>query len=114
MRCQLTCSVHQVLIPELPPPAKTILEHIIHVMAELSAYESSTKMSPLALSIVLTPTLINGGDPVEDAEMCLSPGKTLPLGLRKVQPDGSEEVGKGGTLVGVLKMWMEEIAEKIG
>ena len=108
--------IHSVLVPALSPPAKTILEYVVRIMADLSFYESSTKMSALALAIVVAPTLINGDDPLEDAEMCLSPGKTLPVGLRKVREgnDGEESVGKGGTLVGLLKMWIEEVAEQSG
>lgn len=86
-------------------------------------------MSPTALAIVLAPTLISGSDPIEDAEMCMEPGKGLPQGLwalagrkgggvdavmhdqaggdrgSRDQKDG----GKGtGTLVGVLEVWIRE------
>ena len=107
---RLIYRLHSSFIPALSDAARVILEHVVQIMADLSAFESSTKMSPLALAIVVVPTLINGDDPVEDAEMCLSPGKSLPPGLRKAHEGEDDDAGKGGTLVGVLKMWIEELA----
>lgn len=75
-------------------------------MRQLSTHEAQTKMAPLALAIVLAPSLINGPDPLADAEMCLQPGKSLPLALRGVK--GGEEEGEKGTLVGLLEMWIRE------
>lgn len=60
-------------------------------------------MSPLALAIVLAPNLIRGSDPRVDAAMCLEPGKSLPSSLAT-----SNGMLDGNTLVGVLKIWIEE------
>ena len=62
-------------------------------------------MSPLAYAIVLSPAMIAGPDPMEDAEMCLAPGKTLPAAMTG---DRKSHKGGQGTLVGVLEMWIRD------
>lgn len=76
-------------------------------MADLVEFEASTKMTPLAFAIVLAPALLNGPNPLEDAELCMEPGKRLPKGLRGRQPEQDAGAGGNGTLVGVLRMWIE-------
>ena len=69
----------------------------------VAAYESTTKMSPLALAIVTAPVLIRGPEPLEDAALCLPPGKSLPKAMT-----GETTIGGVGamTLVGLLELWM--------
>lgn len=61
----------------------------------------------MALAIVLAPSLILGPDPIEDAELCTLPGKKLPAGLRREKEHGEDAKDRGGTLVGVLEMWIQ-------
>lgn len=75
-------------------------------MADLVEFQATTKMTPLAFAIVLAPALLNGPDPLEDAELCMEPGKRLPKGLSGRQPE-QDAGGGSGTLVGVLRMWIE-------
>lgn len=61
-------------------------------------------MTPLALAICIAPDLIKGPDPMEDAALCMEPGRTLPALMRVASPD---DEGKGkGTLVGLLEIWI--------
>jgi hypothetical protein len=91
-----------------------VLEYIIHTLHHLSTHEAITRMSPLALAIVLAPSLIRGPDPLDDGELCLEPGKVLPSALRIAAKtpggDGEREAERrrGNTLVGVLEMWIRE------
>lgn len=64
-------------------------------------------MTPLAFAIVLAPALLNGSNPLEDVELCMEPGKRLPKGLGGGQVAQDSGAGGSGTLVGVLRMWIE-------
>ncbi len=66
-------------------------------------------MSPLALAIVVAPSLISGPDPLEDAALCLGQGKSLPPAMLRMngkKDDGVAGGGDGGTVVGMLEMWI--------
>lgn len=73
-------------------------------------------MNALNLAIVVAPTLISGPDPLDDASMCLAPGKKLPLAMLVAAGKASEERVKGrqvetsgqGTVVGMLEMCIRE------
>lgn len=95
-----------------------------------------TKMSSTAFAIVLAPALIRGPDVLEDAAMCMIPGKGLPtaISLEYAKATGGEkaairhgngyghgkgedegarvEKGKGkGTVVGMLDLWIRGFEE---
>lgn len=63
-------------------------------------------MTSLNLAICIAPDLIKGPDPMEDAGLCMEPGRTLPSQMRGVKTD-NEGQGKG-TLVGLLEIWIRE------
>ena len=69
-------------------------------------------MSPLALAIVLAPTIISGPNPLEDAALCMEPVKSLPADmLRMAGAEGRKAgggEGGGGTVVGILEMWIRD------
>lgn len=100
-------SLQQRFILGLPTSTQTILELVLQIMADLAKFESATKMTPLAFAIVLAPALLSGSNPLEDVELCLEPGKRLPKGLGGEGAKSDTSPGGGGTLVGVLKMWIE-------
>jgi hypothetical protein len=61
-------------------------------------------MTPLNLAICIAPDLIKGPDAMDDASMCLQPGRKMPA-----QMGGGGAEGEGaGTLVGVLEIWIRE------
>ncbi|KIR63830.1 hypothetical protein I314_03236 [Cryptococcus bacillisporus CA1873] len=104
------------LFPHLPPSHILILQYVTYVLHRLTAFEDSTKMNALNLAIVVAPTLISGPDPLDDASMCLAPGKKLPLAMLVAAGKASEERVKGrgvetsgqGTVVGMLEMCIRE------
>lgn len=65
-------------------------------------------MSALGLAIVLAPTLINGPDLLEDAELCCEAGKTLPAAMLEQAGSAEKHVGADGTVVGALMMWIKD------
>ncbi|KAK4685204.1 hypothetical protein P7C73_g4952, partial [Tremellales sp. Uapishka_1] len=74
---------------------------------DLLPFVESTKMTATNFAIILSPCLINSDDALQDAEMCLEVGKSLPAGMRKL--GGPEKkTGRGGTLVGLLDTWIIE------
>jgi len=71
-------------------------------------------MSALALSIVLAPVLIRGPDVLEDMELCLQPGKTLPKAMYDAAGRKQEHTAGKGTLVGLLETWINGWMEVSG
>lgn len=83
-------------------------------------------MSALSFAIVLAPCLISGPDTLQDAALCLEAGRSLPKAMTggtmssktsrqsdDTAVEGGEEKGdrveyadNGGTLVGVLDIWI--------
>jgi hypothetical protein len=63
-------------------------------------------MTPLNLAICIAPDLIKGPDALEDASLCLQPGKKMPMQMMAGRADKSAE-GKG-TLVGLLEIWIRD------
>ncbi|WWC57970.1 uncharacterized protein I303_100505 [Kwoniella dejecticola CBS 10117] len=96
--------IRTMFIPSLPRPTYQILAYTTHLMHHLSLHADRTKMTPLNLSIVISPVLISGPDPIEDTILCLEPSKPLPVGLKAMAGDKYEQ-GQG-TLVGLLDMWI--------
>ncbi|EIW67888.1 hypothetical protein TREMEDRAFT_44893 [Tremella mesenterica DSM 1558] len=94
--------IHDELLPALSTSERILLSHLVKTLHLFSKYQTATKMSPLALAIVVAPVLIRGPDPLEDAMMCMEPGKSLPVAM-----GGNGEAG-GMTLVGSLEMWIRE------
>ncbi|ORY31981.1 hypothetical protein BCR39DRAFT_524925 [Naematelia encephala] len=99
-------SAQDSFLSSLPSSSRHILLHVTSLLHELSSHEPATRMSSLALAIVLAPSLIRSTDALDDAELCLEPGKTLPSAMMKTS---GREAGKGsGTLVGVLELLIRE------
>jgi len=96
-----TPSLHSHFLSRLSSGERLVLSYIIDLLHDILRYEPSTKMSSLALAIVLAPTLIKGPDPLEDASLCLEPGKKLPEGM--IGSGRFNDMG-GNTVVGVLEM----------
>lgn len=99
-------SLKATFIPHLSKTQKVMLDFIIGILRQVAKAEETTKMSSMSLAIVLAPNLISGPDAIEDAQLCIVPGKALPAGLGAGNAEKREQVGKGGTLVGVLEMWI--------
>ena len=94
------------MIGTLSRSQSLILTFLTHLLHHLSQYTSYTKMCPLGLSIVLAPTLIKGPNPLEDAALCLEQGKSLPAAMLEMAREQEVQVGPGGTVVGVIDMWV--------
>ena len=92
-----TVSIQQIFLPALSPSTRLILEHVIGTLHDVSKYSGDTKMTALNLAICLAPDLIKGPDIMEDASMCLPPGKKMP------QMGFTEQEGEG-TVVGILEL----------
>lgn len=94
---ELMISIKDILLPELSPSTRLILNHVISTLHAVSQYASETRMTPLNLAICLAPDLIRGPDMMEDAALCLLPGKQMPTQMgHKSQGDG--------TVVGILEL----------
>jgi hypothetical protein len=68
-------------------------------------------MSALSLAIVVAPVLISGPSALEDAEMCLQPGKRLPRSMYDAAGEEYVERDGRGTLAGLLECWIGECQE---
>nr|XP_031863737.1 uncharacterized protein CI109_000989 [Kwoniella shandongensis]KAA5530809.1 hypothetical protein CI109_000989 [Kwoniella shandongensis] len=102
-----SADLQSTLIPALSPAVRSVLDYVVRILYDLSKHESVTKMSPFNLAIVIAPCLISGPDPLEDAEMCLAPGKTLPAAMRQLAGGGKKDRDGGeGTVVGFLDLWI--------
>ncbi|OCF43759.1 hypothetical protein I317_02363 [Kwoniella heveanensis CBS 569] len=99
--------INTILLPVLSSATATLLTYLIETLHQLSLHSSTTKMTPLNLSIVISPVLISGPDPIEDTIMCLEPHKPLPAGLKEMAKAKGLTEG-GGTLVGLLEMWTRD------
>ncbi|WVF66294.1 hypothetical protein IAT40_001034 [Kwoniella sp. CBS 6097] len=98
--------INNILLPSLPPSSITLLSFLAHTLHQLSLHSSTTRMTALTLSIVISPVLISGPDPIEDTIMCLEPDKPLPAGLKEMAKTKGLTEG-GGTLVGLLDIWIK-------
>ena len=91
------------ILPRLFASENGLLSYLAHLIAKLAEHEPTTKMSSIALSIVIAPSLICGPDPLQDAALCLASGQKLPSAII-----GSHEILEGdGTVVGMLVLWSE-------
>ena len=79
---------------------RILLSYLAHMLHHLAQHESETKMSALALAIVLAPTLISGPSPLEDAQLCLEAGRTLPAAMLRAAGKPVDEGAGEGTVVG--------------
>jgi hypothetical protein len=98
-------------LPLLSPSQHLLLTYLTHLLHHLAQHEATTRMSPLALAIVIAPSLISGPDPLEDAAMCMKPGRSLPAAMLRNSDTTKKERGGGGgggTIVGVLEMWIRD------
>jgi len=92
-----TSSIQQIFLPALSPSTRLVLEHVIGTLHEVSEYSDDTRMTALNLAICLAPDLIKGPDIMEDASLCLPPGKKMPrMGFTKQEGEG--------TVVGILEL----------
>lgn len=103
----------------LSPARVLLLQHMITTFRLLSPHEEHTRMSARNYTICFAPDLIRGPNPLEDLELCLEPGKALPLSMTKQvggaggQMERAESKGlrgRGNTLVGVLELWIRSDA----
>jgi len=90
-------STKDILLSELSPSTRLVLSHVISTLHNISQFASETRMTPLNLAICLAPDLIRGPDMMEDAALCLPPGKKMPTQLGHT-PEGD------GTVVGILEL----------
>ena len=92
-----TSSVQQIFLPALSPSTRLVLEHVIGTLHDVSRYSADTRMTALNLAICLAPDLIKGPDIMEDASLCLPPGKKMPqMGFTKQEGEG--------TVVGIIEL----------
>jgi hypothetical protein len=94
---ELTISVKDILMSELSSSTRLVLDHVITTLHDVSQHASATRMTPLNLAICLAPDLIRGPDMMEDAALCLPPGKKMPTQM------GHTSKGDG-TIVGILEL----------
>jgi hypothetical protein len=102
-------SINDFLLPQLSPATRLILEHVISTLHKVSLHSTETKMTPLNLAICIAPDLIKGPDMMEDASLCLQPGKKMPqMGFTRQEGEGE------GTLVGILELLIRDPGPGIG
>jgi hypothetical protein len=99
-------SIRKILLSALSPGTRKVLTDVVSILHQVSKHASETRMTPLNLAICIAPDLIRGPDALEDASLCLEPGKKLPMQMLAGRAGGSDE-GKG-TLVGVLEIWIRD------
>ncbi|GAA5916194.1 hypothetical protein JCM8208_000030 [Rhodotorula glutinis] len=95
------------LLPLLSSPARTLLQHVLGVLAVIAANSSDNLMTPSNLVVCLCPALIGGlGDvpTVEEIEMCRVPGV---VALAPSMSVGGAVSGRGNTVGGVVKVMIE-------
>jgi hypothetical protein len=94
-------STNKLLLPALSPATRLVLTHVVETLQKVSLHVEDTRMTPLNLAICIAPDLIRGPDPLEDAGMCLQPGRKMP------QRAGTAGEGDG-TVVGLLEHWIRD------
>lgn len=100
---ELMISMKTIFFPELSSSTRLILSHVIFTLHEVSKHASETRMTPLNLAICLAPDLTRGADIMEDASLCLPPGKKMPqMGFKQQEQQGQ------GTLVGILEILIRD------
>lgn len=124
-------SIRKNIIAHLSPARAAILDHTMHMAHHVLRHEDRTRMGALALAIMFAPALI-AGEPLEDAMLCMEPGRSLPPALANMaslnaamadsddEGDGQDE-GRGdrkaqaakpaqqpNTLVGVLMTYISQ------
>ncbi|KAJ3819677.1 Rho GTPase activation protein [Lentinula raphanica] len=66
--------VRDVLLPELAPCTYILLNHVLHLMHEVSLRSDVNRMDAHNLAVVLCPNLVRGSSPIRDVQMCVVPG----------------------------------------
>ncbi|KAJ7601170.1 CDC42 rho GTPase-activating protein [Mycena floridula] len=66
--------IRDVLLVELPPCAYILMNHILHLMHEVSLRSATNRMDAHNLALVLAPNLVKSSSPVRDVMMCAIPG----------------------------------------
>ncbi|KAJ3743312.1 Rho GTPase activation protein, partial [Lentinula raphanica] len=66
--------VRDVLLPELAPCTYILLNHVLHLMHEVSLRSAVNRMDAHNLAVVLCPNLVRGSSPIRDVQMCVVPG----------------------------------------
>ncbi|XP_006462937.1 hypothetical protein AGABI2DRAFT_186748 [Agaricus bisporus var. bisporus H97] len=94
--------IRDVLFPELVPCAYILLSNVLHLMHEVSLRASVNKMDAHNLTIVLSPNLVKGSNPIRDSVMCLLDGPSAVLVSNMAQGSG----GDGGTNEGATTLGM--------
>ncbi|GAA5944215.1 hypothetical protein JCM3775_007116 [Rhodotorula graminis] len=95
------------LVPLLSSPTRTLLRHVLGVLALIAANSKDNLMTASNLVVCLCPALIGGLGEVptmEEIEMCRVPGANGMATIRGVEGTVS---GRGNTVGGVLKVMIE-------
>ncbi|KAF8075814.1 CDC42 rho GTPase-activating protein [Lyophyllum atratum] len=66
--------IRETLLPTIPPCAYILLNHVLHLMHEVSLRAASNRMDAHNLAVVICPNLVKGSSPIRDVMMCAVPG----------------------------------------
>ncbi|KAM6494545.1 CDC42 rho GTPase-activating protein [Amanita muscaria] len=72
--------IRETLLPELAPCAYILLSQVLHLMHDVSLRSSVNKMDAHNLAIVLTPNLVQGKNPLQDASIFSVAPTLVPIG----------------------------------
>ncbi|KAG6815342.1 hypothetical protein H0H93_010098 [Arthromyces matolae] len=98
--------IRETLLPSIPPCTYILLSHILNLMHEISLRSTSNRMDAHNLSIVLSPNLVKGSNPLHDVSMCA----VLPTSSRPAAPTGTS-VPPSATLGSLMKLCIERYFE---
>ncbi|KAJ3752365.1 hypothetical protein EV360DRAFT_88816 [Lentinula raphanica] len=78
--------VRDVLLPELAACTCILLNHVLHLMHEVSLRSAVNRMDVHNPAVVLCPNLLRGSSPIQDLQICVVPGGPQLLSTPSTSP----------------------------
>ncbi|KAI0072491.1 Rho GTPase activation protein [Panus rudis PR-1116 ss-1] len=95
--------IRESLLPELPPCTYILLNHIMHLLHEVSLRSASNRMDAHNLAVVIAPNLVKGSSPIRDVAMCAIPGgPTLYPGAPTTSLSNPAALAEGKNTLGLV------------
>ncbi|EKM50162.1 uncharacterized protein PHACADRAFT_264735 [Phanerochaete carnosa HHB-10118-sp] len=99
--------VREILLPQLPPCAQILLNHVIHLLHEVSMRAEHNRMNAFNLALVISPNLLKGKNPMLDISLCQIPDGQSPAPSNRPFPNS-----EGKTTLGqVVQLCIERYYE---
>ncbi|KAK7690195.1 hypothetical protein QCA50_006846 [Cerrena zonata] len=113
--------IRDTLLPELLPCSYILLNHIFHLLHEVSLRSASNRMDAHNLAVVICPNLVSGSNPLRDVMLCAVPGgpslHSIPTQSQPPQPStpstsNPAALAEGKTTLGlVVKLCIQRYYE---